>query len=317
MSASLGVRRLRITHRGPPCMSVQETAQLSGHKLETGWSFVDSWRKSFPSCVRMLWIGPARQPGRTGKPLGKCDSSTQVGTEVLNVGGWLTYGDAALDAGCDILLITEARLVTARSRNKCAELRWKKRTSVWSLVCQDTSHVGAEGLGQISLRGAAFSLLSTPELKRYWHTGRAVRVILPTGSGRLCQYTGGLWFQGAEKDLNTLALAELLFLAVFSDNRVLGNVQHILLAGDSNVLHSKLRWVELESDFAGQGLDTCKMYWTSEGTRMDFLVACTLPRKVVQAMFLRQNVAEHWFVGRSGHPGCCVHPRLAWSGASQ
>ena len=37
----------------------------------------------------------------------------QVGLEVFNVGGWLTHGDLALEAGVDFLAVVEHRLIAA------------------------------------------------------------------------------------------------------------------------------------------------------------------------------------------------------------
>ena len=54
-----------------------------------------------------LWIGSARHPGRTSLP-------HHVGNEVLNVGGWLTHGDVALEVGVDFLAVVEHRLIPAR-----------------------------------------------------------------------------------------------------------------------------------------------------------------------------------------------------------
>ena len=43
--------------------------------------------------------------------------------EVFNVGGWLTHGDLALDAGLHFLAITEHRLIPARVRSEWARLK--------------------------------------------------------------------------------------------------------------------------------------------------------------------------------------------------
>ena len=56
-----------------------------------------------------LWIGRAKHPGPS--PL------HQLAVEVFNVGGWLTHGDLALDAGLDFLAVTEHRLIPARVRS--------------------------------------------------------------------------------------------------------------------------------------------------------------------------------------------------------
>ena len=52
-----------------------------------------------------LWIGRAKHPGP--------GSSHHLSVEVFNVGGWLTHGDLALDAGVDFLAVTENRLIPA------------------------------------------------------------------------------------------------------------------------------------------------------------------------------------------------------------
>ena len=49
-----------------------------------------------------LWIGRARHPGPTSL-------HHHVGIEVLNVGGWLTLGDLALEVGVDFLAVVEHR----------------------------------------------------------------------------------------------------------------------------------------------------------------------------------------------------------------
>ena len=87
-----------------------------------------------------LWIGRARH-------LGPPSHSHHVGVEVLNVGGWLTNGDLALEAGVDFLAVVEHRLIPARVRSEWARLRSKKLASVWAPACQDSSHVGNAGVG--------------------------------------------------------------------------------------------------------------------------------------------------------------------------
>ena len=64
-----------------------------------------------------LWIGRAKNPG-PGSP-------HHLAVEVFNVGGWLTHGDLALDAGLDFLAVTEHRLIPARARSEWAGLRSK------------------------------------------------------------------------------------------------------------------------------------------------------------------------------------------------
>ena len=87
-----------------------------------------------------------------------------------------------------------------------------------------------------------------------------------------------------------LALTELLFQAVLCEARALGNGQPIVITGGFNVQPVKKHclamcmeqggWVDLEAAFASgqdyQPTSTCKVSWTSNGTRRDFLVASSL-----------------------------------------
>ena len=59
----------------------------------------------------MLSIGRARHPG-------PCTSSYPSGfsIEFLNVGGWLSRGDLALESKAHFLALAEHRLVPARAR---------------------------------------------------------------------------------------------------------------------------------------------------------------------------------------------------------
>ena len=93
-----------------------------------------------------LWIGRAKNPGPG--PL------HHLAIEVFNVGGWLTHGDLASDAGLDFLAVTERRLIPARVRSEWARLRSKGVASIWAPASQDSSHVGNAGVGVVSLRGA-------------------------------------------------------------------------------------------------------------------------------------------------------------------
>ena len=98
-----------------------------------------------------LWIGRARHPG---------PGSVAFNVEVLNVGGWLTHCDFALDVCVDFLAVVEHRLIPARVRSEWARLRCKKIASIWAPASQEASHVGHAGVGVVSLRGALLSLPS-------------------------------------------------------------------------------------------------------------------------------------------------------------
>ena len=116
----------------------------------------------FPVCkrsVRFFWglilwmlsIGRARHPG-------PCSSYFPSGfsIEFLNVGGWLSRGDLALESGAHFLAIAEHRLVPARARTVTTQLRQARRSSVWAPSCQDVTPGGHAGVGVISLHGAPF-----------------------------------------------------------------------------------------------------------------------------------------------------------------
>ena len=108
-----------------------------------------------------LWIGRARHPG---------PGSVPFLVEVLNVGGWLTHCDFALDVGVDFLAVVEHRLILARVRSEWGRLRCKKMASVWAPASQEASHVGHAGVGVVSLRGAPLSLPSfaTAQFQRFF-----------------------------------------------------------------------------------------------------------------------------------------------------
>ena len=62
-----------------------------------------------------FWAGRARHPGPPSQ-------SRLVSLEFHNVGGWLTHGDLALNAGVDFLAVAEHRLIPARVRPVCVAL---------------------------------------------------------------------------------------------------------------------------------------------------------------------------------------------------
>ena len=62
---------------------------------------------------RMLHIGRARHPG----PGQRFFTPGQLSTEIVNVGGWLTHGDLALDFCAQFLAVAEHRLIPSRARS--------------------------------------------------------------------------------------------------------------------------------------------------------------------------------------------------------
>ena len=130
--------------------------------------------------IWMLSIGRARHPGP-----GTSSYPRGFSIEFLNVGGWLSRGDLALESSAHFLAIAEHRLVPARARAVTTQLRQARRSSVWAPSCQDVTPGGHAGVGVISLHGASLSLptLLDPSFKEFFRIGRAMRVILPLGDG--------------------------------------------------------------------------------------------------------------------------------------
>ena len=153
-----------------------------------------------------LWIGRARHPGPPSLP-------RHVGVEFLNVGGWLTHGDLALEVGVDFLAVAEHRLIPARVRSEWSRLKGKGLASIWAPPYQGSSHVGNAGVGVISMRCAPLALPSfaTAQFKRFFDCGRAVRCMLPLGLGRFMHLVVLYGYQGADADAEQLALTEQLF----------------------------------------------------------------------------------------------------------
>ena len=113
----------------------------------------------------MLSIGRARHPG-------PCTSYYPSGfsIEFLNVGGWLSRGDLALESKSHCLAVAEHRLIPARARNVTTQLRKVRRSSVWAPSCQDVTPGGHAGVGVVSLHGASLSLptLFDPPLRSFF-----------------------------------------------------------------------------------------------------------------------------------------------------
>ena len=110
-------------------------------------------------------------------------SLLHLGVEVLNVGGWLTHGDLALDARVDFLAVVEHRFIPARVRSEWSRLRNKDLSSIWARASQVSSHVGNAGVGVVSLKGATLSLptFATAKFKRFFDCGRVVRCMVLVG----------------------------------------------------------------------------------------------------------------------------------------
>ena len=104
----------------------------------------------------MLHIGRSRHPG----PGKRFFTPGQLSVEFVNVGGWLTYGDLAIDSCAQFLAVAEHRLVPSRARSVGHLLRRAGHQSVWAPACQDKVAGGHAGVGVVSLGAAPLALPS-------------------------------------------------------------------------------------------------------------------------------------------------------------
>ena len=230
----------------------------------------------------MLSIGRARHPGP-----GTSSYPSGFSIEFLNVGGWLSGGDLALESSVRFLAIAEHRLVPARARAVTTQLRQARRFSVWAPSCQDVTLGGHAGVGVISLHGAlSLPTLFDPSFKEFFRIGRAMRVVFPLGNGGIVHLFVIYGYQGAESDPEKLQLSEHLFAAVLAEARMCCAGQPVILAGDFNAEPTVIpslakgisdgQWIDLERAFAfGRGVppsSTCQFQLDEDkGSRRDFL----------------------------------------------
>ena len=213
--------------------------------------------------------------------------------EFHNVGGWLTHGDLALDAGVDFLAVAEHSLIPARVRSEWSRLKVKGLSSIWAPASQASSHVGNAGVGVVSLRGAPLALPTfvTSQFKSFFDCGRAVRCLLLLASGWFLHLFVLYGYQGADSDAEQLALTDQLFDAALGELHAVASGQPCLLVGDFNVEPTKIPclakgisaglWVDFGEAWAlAAGLHpapTCKRSWTAAGGhRRDFILGCRL-----------------------------------------
>ena len=97
--------------------------------------------------VWMFHIGRARHPG----PGQRFFTPGQLSVEFVNVGGWLTHVDLALDSCAQFLAVAEHRLILSGDRSICHQLRKAGQRSGWSPACQDQVAGGHAGLGLLVL----------------------------------------------------------------------------------------------------------------------------------------------------------------------
>ena len=74
-----------------------------------------------------------------------CFSSWSA-VEFINVGGWLTSGDLAMDSCDQFLAVAVHRLIPSRARSICHQLHMPGHHSIWAPACQDKI-AGGHGWG--------------------------------------------------------------------------------------------------------------------------------------------------------------------------
>ena len=93
------------------------------------------------------------------------------------------------------------------------------RECAFTLVVSCQKNVGNAGVGVISMRGALVSLptFATAQFKRFFDCRRAVRCMLPLGSGRFMHLVVLYGYQGVDTDAEQVALTEQLFDAALGE----------------------------------------------------------------------------------------------------
>ena len=182
----------------------------------------------------------------------------------------------------------------------------------WLLHLRTVYRVGHAGVGVVGLKGAPLSLptIATGGFRTYFVLGRAIRCLLPLGSGRFMHLVVLYGYQGADSDVEQLALTEQLFDAASGELGVVARGQPCMLVGDFNVEPTNIPclakgisagpWVNLESAWAfasgTQPAVTCKLTWGSAGGhRRDFVVGCPLAATAVLSCRVQSDkwVAPH------------------------
>ena len=252
----------------------------------------------------MLHIGRARHPGPGPRDI----TPGQLSVEFLNVGGWLTSGDLAMDSCAQFLAVAEHRLIPSRARPVCHHLRKAGYHSVWAPACQDKIAGGHAGVGVISLGGAPLSLPSivTPRFQEFFWLGRVLRTTLPTSRGGVVHLFVVYGYQEAEDDAEKLRLTDSLLQAVLVEAQIVCTGQPMLIAGDLNADPTVIpclskgiaagRFVDLALAYSlGAGLTpdiTCRFSRDDgTGTRRDFFVGCSGALAAAHACY----VTDRWF----------------------
>ena len=252
----------------------------------------------------VLYIGRARHSG----PGPRVFNPGELSIEFATIGGWLTYGDLALDSCAQFLAVAGHRVIPSRARSVCHQLRRAGFHSVWAPACKDRIAGGHAGVVIVSLVGAPLSLPSivTPQFHEFFELGRAMRTTLPTAQGGVVHLFVVYGCQGAEDDADKLQLTDHLLQAVLVEAQMVCVGQPMLIAGDLNADPAVIpclakgmsagRYVDLALAYSlGADLTpdaTCRFNRDDgTGSRRDFFVGCPGALAASQACY----VTDRWF----------------------
>ena len=267
------------------------------------WTFLLGKQKNFFWKWLLCGCSILGGPGILGLALGFSPPG-QLSVEFVNIGGWLTCGDMALDSCAQFLAVAEHRLIPSRSLSVCHQLRRAGHQSVWSPASQDQ----VAGVGVVSLARAPLTLSSfvTPQFSGVFQLGPSSENHSSYWSWRSGSSFCCLWLSRAEEDAEKLQLTDRLLQAVLAEAQVVCIGQPMLIAGDLNADPATIpclaegistgRYVDLALAYSlGAGLTpdaTCR-FSREEGTgsRRDFFVGCPNAAAAFDACV----VTDRWF----------------------
>ena len=142
--------------------------------------------------------------------------------EFVNVGGWLTHGDVAIDSCAQFLAVAQHRLIPARVKSVGHQLH-----KCWISICLDTCLTGSStgghaGVGVVSLCGSplAAPTFVTPEFKGVLQAGSGFEFYPSYWSRRVVHLFVVYGYQGSEEDAENHALTDKLLQAVLAEAKV-------------------------------------------------------------------------------------------------
>ena len=158
----------------------------------------------------------------------------QLSIVFVDVGGWLTFGDLAMDSCAQFLAIAEHRLIPSGARSVCHQLRKAGHHSIWAPACQDQVAGGHARVGVVSLGGAPLALptFATSEFQEFFRLDKTLQATLPTGNGRVVHLFIIYGYQGAEEDPKKLQLTDKLLQSFLAEAQVVCTGQPVLIASD-------------------------------------------------------------------------------------